>query len=65
MQATLIILLINLVTLMIVTPKQKKGRITLTAKKNHHRTRHDGSCYQCHADVDDVTKGRNNHEPNR
>lgn len=33
MQATLIILLINLVTLMIVTSKQKKGWITLTAKK--------------------------------
>jgi len=33
MQTTLIILLINLVTLMIVTSKQKKGRITLTVKK--------------------------------
>ncbi|WP_370294593.1 hypothetical protein [Rossellomorea marisflavi] len=33
MQATLIILLINLVTLMIVTSKRNKGRITLTAKK--------------------------------
>lgn len=33
MRATLIILLINLVTLMIVTSKQKEGRITLTAKK--------------------------------
>ncbi|MCM2587924.1 hypothetical protein [Rossellomorea marisflavi] len=33
MQTTLIILLINLVTLMIVISKQKKGRITLTTKK--------------------------------
>ncbi|WP_347320512.1 hypothetical protein [Rossellomorea sp. RS05] len=33
MQTTLIILLINLVTLMFVTSKQKKGRTTMTAKK--------------------------------